>query len=499
MVRKQAIGNLILNYLGYGLGSINYILLMPLFFSTTEIGLMRLLNTYAVVLGTLVTLGSSYTLVKFFSEYKTPDGKHNGFVSLLYIVLLVGYILLVLVFWIFEPQIMAIYAQKSPLFNEYYYHLVILILFSGLFLILESQAAVIYQTLLPVFLKEVLLRLLFTIAIIIYYFQWIDLKWFVNLFVLSSIIICIWQGIALWQSRRFDFQFWRNISFQKLNLKSIRDYSFTVTTSGLIFQLVMNIDTILLSTMLGLAIVGVYGIYTNIAMLISLPARSITKVTLPLITQAWNNNERDKVAQLYAKSALLQTIGAGWIFLMVLINDDNLFYFLNKPEFKDHFLIYILLGLNYFINAFFGINNTILITSPLYRYDIVFNFIILLLNTTLIYFGIQLFEGEGAAAGACLAVLLSNLMKWYFLKVNFGMDIFTPAFLKVFAIMLLLFGLQEYVPLIVNVYVDIIVRSGILTILFVLAHYFWQVSYDFNDTCRLILVKGFELIGKRRI
>lgn len=488
MVRKQAIGNLILNYVGYGLGSINYILLMPLFFSTTEIGLMRLLNTYAVVFGSFVTMGASVALVKYFPMYKTEDGKHRGFVQYSYLFLIVGFILFLLIFLIFQDYWMEIYAQKSSLFNEYYIHLIVLIFFTALFIMLESQSSVIYQTLLPSFLKEVLLRVLFTIGIVLYSWNFINLNGFVNVFTISNVLICMILIVQLYGRANFSWRVTRT-DLSIAEWKEIGKYASFATFSNLVIQLMVNIDIMILSTMVGLSMVGVYGTYASIAMLIAVPTRSMLKITLPIISTAWHEKDYAKIQSIYAKSAILQTIASAWIYLMVLINSDNLLQVLNKPEFSEYFSIYIFLGLSYFINALFGINHYLIGTSPLYRYDFFFNIFMFIISSASCYVGVYFLGGLGAAVATCATTIIINIAKWYFIKIKFKMDIFSWAYLKVIIIMVLLMATNEIIPFIENIYIDLIIRSGFFSIIFILANYWLNVSADFNNSLVLIIQK----------
>ncbi len=68
IVRRQATYNTIINFIGAGIGALNYIYLLPKFFPTEYIGVIRLVLSIATMLQFLSAFGFICAFVKFFPE-----------------------------------------------------------------------------------------------------------------------------------------------------------------------------------------------------------------------------------------------------------------------------------------------------------------------------------------------------------------------------------------------------------------------------------------------
>ena len=55
-------------------------------------------------------------------------------------------------------------------------------------------------------------------------------------------------------------------------------------------SLIVNIDTWMLAALSGLSATGIYAIALSIGMVIELPRRTLTQIAVPVIANAWKNN-----------------------------------------------------------------------------------------------------------------------------------------------------------------------------------------------------------------
>lgn len=64
-VQRDSITITILSYVGIVIGYVNKILLLPNFFSETQVGLVNILVSFSVIYAQFSALGINFTIVKF--------------------------------------------------------------------------------------------------------------------------------------------------------------------------------------------------------------------------------------------------------------------------------------------------------------------------------------------------------------------------------------------------------------------------------------------------
>ena len=94
---------------------------------------------------------------------------------------------------------------------------------------------------------------------------------------------------------------------------------------------------------------------------------------------------------------------------------------------------------------------------------------------------IPILGGVGAAIAAATSFFVFNFSKWLFLYIKYKMQ---PVDFKQLFVLILGFvcvGVNYFIPQLNNVYLDIIFRSGIITLIFMSVLYFTKMSFDLND------------------
>jgi len=217
IVRSQAIRNTIFSYAGVVLGYVNVIILFPAFFSSEQFGLIQLLVSVSFVYAQFSSIGIVNTITRFFPFFKTEDKTHNFFITYVLILSSIGFCITTIIFLLIKPIIVSSYIENSKLFVDYFLYLIPLSLFTLILIVFEALARVIYKTVLSTFVRDILIRILTTIDILLYVFDIINFNNFILLFIfvygLSTIFI-LFQIII---SKEFKFIFSFFTSFSMLN------------------------------------------------------------------------------------------------------------------------------------------------------------------------------------------------------------------------------------------------------------------------------------------
>jgi len=138
IIQKQSIAGTIYSYIGVALGFITVAILFPRILSTEEVGLLRVIVSYAILFAQFAGLGFSAVSIKMFPHFRDPDKKHHGFLGLSLLVPLVGLLIALITYLALKPFIIDQSQDKSALFNEYFYYVIPLIVFTLLFVVFDT-------------------------------------------------------------------------------------------------------------------------------------------------------------------------------------------------------------------------------------------------------------------------------------------------------------------------------------------------------------------------
>ena len=138
-----------------------------------------------------------------------------------------------------------------------------------------------------------------------------------------------------------------------------------------------------------------YSVAGFIAMTVAVPSRSMHQITYPLTAELLNKNDKVGLKNLYQRSSLTLFIVSGLLFLIILLNLNDLYEML--PEaYRNGFIIFIWLGLAKIYDAILGNNNSILYNSDYYRAVLVMGVLLAILTILLNLWLIPKFGLDGA-------------------------------------------------------------------------------------------------------
>jgi O-antigen/teichoic acid export membrane protein len=480
IVLKQTFKNSVYAYLGLAIGYLNTIIFYPAYFSISEFGLITLITSISFIYSQLSTLGIVNTIIRYFPVFKTENLFHRGFGSWIVLIMSVGFVIVTVLYLIFKPLIYAMFIDNSAMFLDYYYWIIPLSLFMLLFNTFESFARAIHKTVMSVFLRDVLFRLLNTAGIFLFAFGLLTFEQFVIFYVLIHCIIFIALYLQIILSNRYKFPF----SFKLINTKELKEiiyYGLYTLLSFSSYYIALNIDRIMLGSMIGLDIVGTYQLYIYIATAIVFPYRALNRIATPIIADHWKHKKINDIRIFYNRTSIMLMIISAILYIGIIVNENNLVKIINKPEFIGNFNIFILIGFSFVLDATGGINSDILSTSDKFRIDVLYNVIFLVLNIILNFIFIPLFGGIGAAVATTISIITYNILKWYFIKKTYKMQPFNSKYLIVLVIAgaALLIGL--YLPEIDNVIIDILYRSIIVAGFYFGLILLLKLSVDINE------------------
>ena len=192
IVIRQSIKTTIVTYIGFAIGYVNTLFLFPLVLSKEQIGLTRLLISVSFLFATFASLGAGNIPNKFFPYFKDEKKQHNGILSFILSIGLMGFVLFVIVFFLLKDVIFNIYSKNSPMLLEYYFYFIPFTLIVVLSTIFESYLIVQQKPILPTFVREIWMRLLVMLGLSAIYFGFFTFNTFTD-----SIIIYYLLGLLI--------------------------------------------------------------------------------------------------------------------------------------------------------------------------------------------------------------------------------------------------------------------------------------------------------------
>jgi len=500
IVKKQAFYNSIFNYIGQVIGYVNIALLFPILLSPEEFGLTRLITSYSVVFAQFSSIGIRRVIVRFFPFFRTiEDRGHHGFLILISAIPALGFIVGALIFVLFKGQIINSQAD-SGLFGKYAFLIPIAGFLTLCFWVLDSHLKALIRTSLSSFLSNVVLKLLWLISALMYYYKMLEFDSFMLMYFSSHAFLILVQIISLFRSGELNIQ-WDRQYLRFRVIKRVFYFGFFSIIDDATGVMTSHIDKIIIGSLLGLEPVAIYALSSYISTVINVPATSLNRVLSPLVSRYWRDKKRQEVESLYQKSTLLSFMASGLFAVLIWGNVDSLLLLL--PEtYRSGSLVILVIMLAQLVEMGFGVNTEIISASKYYWYNSISSFLLIVALVVFNFLFIPIYGIVGAAMATLFSKLIFNFGKFVFLYIKEGLQPFSIQNVKAVIILLVGYGIVELLPDIPinnhmymeNVF-NILYKSGIGFAFISTVIYLANISTDVNAFALQIARRGMKMIG----
>jgi O-antigen/teichoic acid export membrane protein len=481
VIRKSAI-NALSNYLGVIIGAVNLLILFPRAFAERPdlFGLIQLIISYGLVVSSFTNLGIPRVIIRYFPELEKIDkGKLLSFLTFYPLPVL---LLLTSTLFLFDDELIPL-LNDDPLFLENWVYLIPLTLFYVYFEILGSLSASFNNTELPLFLKEVMRRLLMSILIVLYWMGTIDLQWF---FLLMIIGLFAQLFVLLFYMVKKGF-FVFNLTFKyRFNLKAMLVYGgFVFLTTG-INLLINKIDLLMIGSLMSLEKVAYYSVAFFMGAVLAVPGKSLIRTTQPILSNAFARDDMNKVKQIYQATANNLLIISSLLFILLVTNVHDLLFFL-PAKFRGAEQVVFFIALGQLANTAAGQNGEVITLSKYYKYNIWFLSFLLIATIGSNFVFIPLMGIEGAALATFISLLSFNIIKGIFVKVKMDMIPLEKKSLLIFPLFALCFLVGYFFQLNITLTLRIFLRTTLIIALFLPLVYWLKLSEEINGLLKKVL------------
>ncbi len=485
IVIKQGFYNTLWLAIGIAIGYVNTILLFPVFFTADQFGLTRVLWAAGTVFAQFALLGSPQILIKFFPNFNKTSKERGGFFTLMLLIPLLGFIVYFILVNIFQGQIINSYANKSSLFGENFHYIYFITFFFIYFNVLEAYLRALLKTTVAAFLKNVVLRIIWLTLIIMFHENIINFEtfifWFVNAYGIILIILVIY-AIAI-KSFKINLYF---TFLSKKQLKEITIFGLFVILGGSTTYLANYIDVLMVGGMINLKSVAFYSVAFYLGTVILLPFNGTSNILTPLISNGFSKKDFKKVNEIYQKASVNLSLISMLIFLGIWLNADNIFKLLPANYAAGKYVL-LFIALAKLFGGSIGVNGFILQFSPYYKKLLLFNIIFFGIVVITNYIFIPILGITGAALATFLSQVIINVIQMTYIYLKMKMLPLGIKNLKIVLLGGLVYIILLFIPEQNNIWIDIFLRSAIITILYMPIAYFWNISEEYTTRINKLL------------
>lgn len=482
IVINQSIKNTIITYIGFAIGAANALFMYPHFLGETYYGLTGYILSSANVIFPLLAFGVHNTLIKFFTQYETDQEKSSFLTFVLVLPLLV--IIPIFVAGTFGYEwIAAFFSAKNTIVHDYIWQIPIIGICMGYFEIFYAWVKVHLQSVFGSFVKEIVLRIFISVFLFAVYFDWISTLTFINslmgIYLASTLVMFVYAM----KVRHITFNF-----KMPENSKAIVVYSFFIILSGSIANMLLDIDKTMLNQYIEIENIAYYSVAIFIATVIAVPSRAMHQITYPITAKLMTEGKHDELNDLYKKTSITLQIIGGLVLVGILVNIKQL-YLLLPASYSGGIFVVFTIGISKYFDLILGNNNAIIFNSKYYKAVLFLGLLLAFFAITLNMLFIPMYGINGAALATLISITLYSLAKLLFVVVKMKLYPFSNKTLLSFGILIATFLLFYYWDFPFNPILNIVLKSILVTILYVFVNYKLVISAEFNQVVHSILLK----------
>jgi O-antigen/teichoic acid export membrane protein len=464
-IARQTFKSTVYIYIGVVIGFINTAILFPVYLTPDEIGTLGLLVAYSTLFANGALLGFGNAAIRYFPFFRNPQRNHNGFLTLLTLVMLLGFILVSGIILFFQDWFVRMQDKDSAIFAELIYLVLPLTLAQLLFLGYDTFNRVLFNASTGALLREFILRLFILAFLVLFIFNLVNFTWYSHLFTLAYFLVTGLLILFLIRKKNFSFNRPKLDILSREQTNEMISLSLLGFFNGMASFIVVRIDTLMINEFYGTAETGIYLTLMNFGTLVIMPTRALRGIAPTYIGEAIQKENWQEIQAIYRNTSLEQLALGSLLLLGLWTNNHNVLAFL-PDEYHTGYYVILFIGSMNLVKMAFGLADAIIGASSRFKTNTWLMLLLVSLTLGLNFMFIPQYNINGAAFASMLAVLLVALTRYILVLRYFSVSPFTYRHLLVLGIAALVWLLQGLIPEFSSFYFDTFIRG-----LFVLITY----------------------------
>ena len=492
IIIRQGIKHSIVRYSAIFLGLLSTLFIYPLVLD--EIGLIRTIQSIALVMAPIAHLGANVAALRFFPKFNTDSLNAAGFFSRLNRTTLYGSVIVSMLYLIFQDNILEIYQVENHEYSGIFILIPIFITLIAYSQLYETYTANYMRIAIPAALGELSLKIILPAIMLFYLGNYINIQESIYLLLFTYLLLDI--SLLIYLKAQVKGPLFARIPKLPTELRNeIRSFSAYNLFTSLSILISIRIDIIMLSAMTNFTVTGIYSINMLVGEVIDAPRQAFIKIVNPIISQAYKDDDLQKVKELYQNTSKHMFLASLLLFVGIISSIDDLYTIMPNGEVvaMGKNVIY-LLGATKLIDGVFGINSIVLQHSKWYRFLLYAVCFLAGVNIINNYLLIPEYQMIGAATATLISGLGFNILKFIRIKQKLGFQPFTWKIPLIFIIGVIAFcsGLLIPVGVAENAWMavfKILLRSVLVGGVFLSLTIGFKISPELNGLIRTFISK----------
>jgi O-antigen/teichoic acid export membrane protein len=482
IVVRQSIKSTIVTLFGAVLGGI-IVLASTYLLPVQYYGFIKNITNQALTFSYFLLIGVPSTLIVYIHKYQKDAGKRKALIGFSFLIPIITSTVFFIIYNALRNPIINHYQPIDRSINDQYFYLLpVFVLLLSLVTLFESYLNSQMRVALSSFMQAILIRVLTLILLVLTGYNIISTNtFFYGMVLMYTIPIFAMWCIAKYKTDNFSISLnWQ--VFEKKERKELLHFAWYHLLLSASLTLLGTLDANMLAfySHQGISDVGIYANAVFIISLFSIPYRSMSVAVFSSLTQAYHANEMEKVNDIYNRASnniLFATVAMG---ILIALNLDNAVAILPSAYSALKPLVLILM-LGRLVDMATGLNSEIMSISKHYKSFFLLSLALVLMILIFNRISIPLYGVYGAAWATSIALCIFNIGKYLLVKRKLQLVPFTKnSFLTIICGILIVVVFQ-FIPTIINVYIDLVLRSLIGITLFLAIVLKYKLVLDVNE------------------
>jgi len=484
IVLNQSAKNIAVTYFGFGIGAINAMFLYTSFLGKTHLGIVTFVLSTANIMMPLMAFGVQSTLIRFYNRYK-DEAERERFLSFMLLMPLLLIVPICIITFFGYDILASLIIGDNPTVEPFLWLIPIIGIFMGYFEVFYAWVKVHMKSVFGNFISEVLVRALISMMLFAVHFNFVSKEFFIY----SLTAIYGLQTLAMFI---YAIKVHRPVIQFKMpeKIREIFGYSFFIVLSGSVAVLLLDFDKAMIPAYLDISENAVYSVAIFIATVIAVPSRAMLQIIYPITAKLMSEDKMEELNDLYKKSAINLQVFGGLVMLGIFLNIKQL-YLIIPGNYSGGILTVFMIGIGKFYDAILGNNNAIILNTKYYRMVLFFGLLLVLMMVVLVMIFVPMYGITGAALATLISIFVYNTIKLLFVVKKMNLYPFTANTLKSFVVLIVVFFLFYFWDFPFNPFINIVLKSVLITIIYILLNYTFKISEDINQLIDKIIRKKF--------
>jgi len=481
VVAREGIKGTAVSYIGVLIAYVSLVIILPYCLSVEENGLIRVYVEAVAIFALIFQLGIPSAVVRYYSRHSAEAHTRQGFIALNVWGALLGIILMMVLGWLLKEPVFAYFRSKAPSFNQYYIYMLPAAGFMILAAVFEKFSNTLLKITWPIFFRDVLSRALLAVSVLLYFFDVLSLPQMFISVVAGYLLVFLCQAGYYFFISGTPARVGRP-GLEKSFIKEYGVYLLFTSVGSIGNSIGGRVDIFMLTSYTGLEDAAVYSLAMYLATIIELPQRSLGQVLSPLMADAINKDDRERIRSINRDAALSQLMAGFLLFLLIVLNISDFYNVIpNGEKYAGGIGVVVITGISKLISHAMGANTLITTNSKYYRVNFVIIIVFLILNIAGNYLLIPRYGMQGAAAATAFSTFIIALIYFLFVRAKYHTQPFSYKSVILLGLFLVLLLLGYYLPLHFHPVLNIAIRSVLVGIVYLFVVLRFNISQPFTD------------------